>query len=211
MGLQRYIAFLSGLPGGSRAIPMETLRRLFMKLGFLGVETYLTTGNVAFLTAPVGITPPLEAQVSRHLERSTGERIGIFIRTPDELADIATHAAFAKEKEEIPEAAMFVILLGKEASEKATRHLRVRRNEVDRFHVDRREIYWMRLPEPGGASTPPLPLSEILEVPATVRSLGTIKRLAEQYGGDAREGRSSQPGRIKERAEIPTESEQSRQ
>lgn len=209
--MQRYIAFLSGLPGGSRAIPMETLQRLFRKLGFLGVETFLTSDNVAFLTAPVGITPPLEAQISRHLERSTGKRIGIFIRTPDELGEIAAHAAFAKEKEENSEAAMFVILLGKEASEKATRHLRVRRNEVDRFHVDGREIYWLRLPEPDGASTPPLSLSEILAVPATVRSMSTIKRLAEQYGAEARAQRSPRRETPDESTEDATESERSRQ
>lgn len=49
---------------------MENLQRLFTKLGFSQVETYLQSGNVIFETAPVGIIPPLEAQIARYLRKS---------------------------------------------------------------------------------------------------------------------------------------------
>ena len=109
--MQRYIAFLSGLPVGPNAVPQDTLRSLFTKLGFLGVETYGTSGNVAFETAPVGVTAALEAQISRHLKRSVDADIWTFLRTSQELSRIADDMPFSDKAED---STVFVVLLSKD-------------------------------------------------------------------------------------------------
>lgn len=175
--MQRYIAFLTGLPVGDESIGMETLRSHFSRLGYLEVETFLTSGNVAFLTAPVGIIPPLEAQLSRFLSKQTGDEIGVFIRTPLELAEVVENEPFADA--ESGSAGTFVVLLH-EPVPKAIEQRLSRISGNDRFHVQGREIYWRHPPK----SVVPLKLSAILEVPATVRSFSTIQSLAAKYAGD---------------------------
>lgn len=177
--MQRYIAFLSGLPIGSGATEMPALRRLFSQLGFTNVETFLTTGNVSFETAPVGNLPPLEAQISRHLQKKLGDEVGVYIRTPEELADLVAYEPFPPEDLEAPGTSLFVILLPTPVTGRAQRQLRFSRTEADDFHVHGRQIYWLRRDSADGTSSAPPLLAEILEVPATVRGIGTLRKLVE--------------------------------
>jgi len=175
--MQRYVAFLSGLPVGRDKVDMHALTNLFRKLGFLNVETYLTTGNVAFDTAPVGIVPPLEAQISRHLKRSIDGDIWTFIRTPDELAEIVANMPFTPEEKLSDRDAIFVVLLSEDLDKDAERRLRVGRTGADVLRPAGREIYWLRRAT-DDASSRPMWLAEFLDMPATVRSLTTITKLA---------------------------------
>jgi len=189
--MQRYIAFLSGVPLGD-AVSMDTLRKLFAKLGFLNVETYLQSGNVAFETAPVGLIAPLEAQVSRHLKNSINADIWTFIRTPEELTEIAAYEAFLGEQEDAASGSLFIVFLSAPLSAKAQRQLRLRGSTTDTFHVKDREIYWLRRTADATASGPPPAIATLLGGRATVRSARTVRRLAEKYPSRTR-GISRQP------------------
>lgn len=161
---------------------MGTLRTLFSKLGYLEVETFLTTGNVVFLTAPVGIIAPFEAQLSRYLTKVIGDDIGVFLRTPGDLTKIAEY--------EPPDGEVFVVLLHHQVPAEIAKRLARVTASSDQFEAHGREIYWLRPPRTAGATTKPLELAHILEVPATVRSLNTVKRLAAKYNGAIGSGRS---------------------
>ena len=178
--MQTYVAFISGLPIGQSAVKMETLRSLFTKLGFLEVETYLTTGNVIFRTAPVGVIGPLEAQISRHLRRHLDEKgIWTFIRTPEEIADIVSAVPFSREDIDAPGNSAFVVFLSEEPDEHAAKSIRIRHNDIDELHLAGREIYWLRRKH--DQSTRPFPLMGVIEAHATVRSLRTLEHLAGKY------------------------------
>lgn len=174
--MQRYIAFISGLPVGPKTVSQETLRSLFIKLGFLNVETHGTSGNVAFETSPVGVVGALEAQISRHLKRSIGGQICTFIRTPGELAEIEASVPF----DEMPEgSSVFVMLLEQRLDERTERMLTVRRTLSDTLHPRGREIYWIRQVDDGGGS--PIAIADMIDAHVTLRSIATIKTLAEKY------------------------------
>jgi uncharacterized protein (DUF1697 family) len=175
--MQRYIAFLGGLPVGRSAVSSEKLHAMFSRLGFLEIDTYLTTGNVAFLTPPVGIIGPLEGQISRFLSKETKEDVEAFIRLPKELSKIASLDPFAGQAET---GAAFTIFLHETVSRETTRRLE-RISGADRFHVVGREIYWLRVARGTQPPAAPVRLSQILEAPATVRSCRTVKRLATRY------------------------------
>jgi uncharacterized protein (DUF1697 family) len=178
--MQRYIAFVSGLPAGRKAVDLQTLRGLFLRLGFLNVETYLTTGNVVFDSAPVGVIGPLEAQISRHLRKSLDhDGIWTFLRTPDELSKIVANNPFDADEMAAEGNSLFVVLLWEPPDERTVRRLRVRRNDVDELRMSGREIYWLR--RASGESVPPPPLADILDTPATVRSFNTIRSLASRH------------------------------
>ncbi len=174
--MQRYIAFISGLPVGPETVSQEALRSLFIKLGFLNVETHGTAGNVAFETSPVGVVSALEAQISRHLRRSVSGHLWTFIRTPLELAGIEANVPF----DDMPEgSSVFVVLLGEQLDERTERMLSVRRTRSDILQPRGREIYWLRQVDDGGAS--PLAIADMIDAHATLRSLTTIKALAAKY------------------------------
>lgn len=182
--MQRYIAFISGLPTGPKTVPQDALRSLFTKLGFLNVETHSTGGNVAFETSPVGVVGALEAQVSRHLRRSIGDDdIWTFIRTPDELAEIAESLPLSDRPDG---AAVFVVLLNEPLDERTAHSLSVRRSSADRLYPRGREIYWVR--QSADDAGPPLRLGEVIQTHATLRSIKLVERLAERYAS-ARSGR----------------------
>jgi uncharacterized protein (DUF1697 family) len=147
--VQRYVAFVAGLPCGRDSVGMDTLRKLFTRLGFLNVETFLTNGNVIFDTAPVGIIGPLEAQIERFLMKSLeAEGINVFIRTPQELLGILASVPFRPEDVRNDENHLFVVLLSEEPDERTAKQLKIRRTEVDELRLSGKEIYWLRRPSP---------------------------------------------------------------
>lgn len=182
---------------------MSALRSLFLRLGFLNVEAYLTSGNVVFDTAPVGVIGPLEAQISRHLKNSLeASRIWTFIRTPEEVARIVANVPFDPGDVNASGNSLFVMLLWEPPDDRTTRQLRIRRNDVDELRIIGREIYWLR--RSGEGVAPPPSFAEILDVPVTVRSFNTMKSLADRY---------VDPSRARTRPKAPpdsTESERSR-
>ena len=174
--MQRYVAFVAGLPCGRSSVGTDTLRNLFARLGFLNVEVFLTNGNVIFDTAPVGVIAPLEAQISRFLTKSLDtSEIHVFIRTPEELLGILASVPFHADDVRAEGAHLFVVLLSEEPDEYAQKKLRIRRTEIDELRVSGKEIYWLR--RASHDQVPPPALSEILDAPATVRSFQTIARL----------------------------------
>jgi uncharacterized protein (DUF1697 family) len=161
---------------------METLRAAFAKLGFLNIETYLTSGNVIFDTSPVGVIGPLEAQISRHLNKLLDTHgVNVFVRTPKDLADIASRNPFDAVESTSGGNLLFVVFLSEPPDERAERQLRIRRNDVDELRLSGREIFWLRRPSKDTVSPPDL--AEILDAPATVRSLTTIERLVDKCAG----------------------------
>lgn len=178
--MQRYIAFLSGLPLGPDKVGAEDLRNLFRKLGFLNVETWMAADNVAFETAPVGIVDPLEAQISRHLKRSIEGDIWTFIRTPRELQAIVSALPFTAEELDDGASSVFVVLLPDSLDERTERQLKIRRNNTDVLRPRGREIYWLRRAT-DDASSRPLSVADMLDSPATVRSFRAIEKLAAKY------------------------------
>ena len=197
--MQRYVALIGGLPCGRDGVGMETLRAAFAKLGFLNIETYLTSGNVIFDTSRVGVIGPLEAQISRHLNKALDAHgVTVFIRTPHELAEIASRNPFDPAESTSAGNLLFVVFLSKPPDDRAERQLKIRRNDVDELRLSGREIFWLRKPSKEAVSPPDL--AEILDAPATVRGLTTIERLVDKCAGSTP---ASKP------AEAPTESARS--
>lgn len=191
--MQRYIAFLSGLPVGAESVAPQTLRSLFLKLGFLSVEAHGTTGNVAFDTSPVGVTAALEAQISRHLKRFIRGDIWTFIRTQQEVERIIREAP----PSDTPGSAVFVIFLAEPLDQRVARRIGANHSSADSLHPAGTEIYWVRRVSADGGS--PLSLADFIDSPATLRSLTTLKGVAAKH-----------PGRSMLDAPRITESERSR-
>ena len=79
--------------GGTGKLPMEDLRSLCADAGFTKVQTYIASGNVVFTCRKS------ETQVKAVLEASladyAGKKIGVFVRTAAEMADVSANNPFS--------------------------------------------------------------------------------------------------------------------
>jgi len=172
--MQRYIAFISGLPAGSTAISADKLQVALARLGFQDIRVSSTSGNISFEAHPVGIIGPLEAQISRHLRNAFElDHVWTFIRTPQDLKRIIEAVPFSEAEKEGN--SIYVVLLAEAPDKVTAQRLEVRRTDVDELRVAGREIYWLR--QNKGEHVAPPPLSELLDSPATVRSIHAMQQV----------------------------------
>ncbi|MCI0330231.1 MAG: DUF1697 domain-containing protein [candidate division Zixibacteria bacterium] len=178
--MPKYIAFLRAI-SPVRVGKMERLKKLFEELGFANVETFISSGNVIF-DSPSKNVRLLEERIEGHIEKSLGFESTTFIRTPAEVAAVARHNPFPDSEVNAKGTTLFVYFLADKPGEAAKKKLLSFNSKGNQFHVRGREVYWLcrtRFMESdfsGGR------LEKILEMPATFRTSGTVKKLVEKYG-----------------------------
>ncbi|CAN5598786.1 DUF1697 domain-containing protein [soil metagenome] len=157
---------------------MERLRREFETLGFSRVETFIASGNVIFESRTTK-EERLREKVERHLGQALGYDVATFLRSPAELKQMANYRPFSSSLEEGH--SIFVGLLPAPPSAEATKNLIACRSETDEFHVHERQVYWLCRTRLSDSKFSGARLERILEMPATLRNLTTIRRLLAKY------------------------------
>jgi uncharacterized protein (DUF1697 family) len=186
--MARYIAFLRGINVGGHQVKMDDLRKWFEALGLDNVATFIASGNIIFET---GNAKPatLTARIERRLHDELGYEVPTFLRTDAELARIADHEPFA-DLEAADGGSSYVAFLYKRPSARAARKVAALSNDTDRVVVHDRELYWhIRGRMADSTLGPPIFEKALDSVPATVRNLNTVQRLAKKYP-PARAGRT---------------------
>ncbi len=89
-----YIALLRAVNvGGTGKLPMKDLAAMCESLGFTEVQTYIASGNVLFDSEQSAATCRVLLEAA--LQRYAGKPVGVFIRTPAELAAILNANPYA--------------------------------------------------------------------------------------------------------------------
>jgi uncharacterized protein (DUF1697 family) len=173
-----YLAFLRAINVGGHTIKMEQLRRHFEALGLMQVETFINSGNVIF-AAKAGKAASLEKKLEAHLSQALGYSTSVFLRTPAQLAAVVAYEPFPE-----PPAggSQYIAFVQAPVSAEAQKKLAALDSPDDHFHAHGTEVYWWRS---GGLSDSPLSGSgkfeKLLGVPATLRNVTTVRKLAEKY------------------------------
>jgi uncharacterized protein (DUF1697 family) len=186
--MARYIAFLRGINVGGHQVRMDDLRRWFEALELDNVATFIASGNVIF---EAGRAKPatLTARIERQLRDSLGYEVPTFLRTDAELARIAEHEPFADLQVSDGESS-YVAFLYERPGAAAAKKVMALSNETDHVVVHDRELYWhVRGRMADSTLGPPVFEKALGSVPATVRNLNTVQRLAKKYP-PARAGRT---------------------
>lgn len=180
--LLRRIAFLRAINVGGHTVKMDRLRALFEELGFTGVETFIASGNVVFDSPEEEDARALEERIERHLEESLGYAVATFLRSPAEVRAAAEHRPFPEAAGVVLSVAFLKDAPGAEARERVA----ALRTETDDFHFHGRELYWLRHGRVSESKITGATLEKALgRVPATVRNVTTVRRLAEKYAAPA--------------------------
>jgi uncharacterized protein (DUF1697 family) len=178
--MPRLIAFLRAINVGGRTVTMAELRRLFEAIGLKEVETFIASGNVIF-AAPGGDVAALQRQIEEHLRTSLGYEVRVFIRTESELAAIARYKPF-KDSQLRTARSLNVAFLAAPLDPAAVKALVALRTDIDEFHVNGREVYWLCRKKQSESTFSNLRFEKIAEVRATFRGLNTVAKLAAKYG-----------------------------
>ena len=157
---------------------MQLLHQAFQSLRFCKVATFLGSGNVVFETKSKNIRA-LEKEIERKLQRTLGYNVPVFIRTNQELKEIATVEPFKDSRGQ--DVDVNIILLADNLDERSKANLKTLETESDGFLVRGREIYWWRRKKPGTSHYYTVPLTKALTEPFTIRSTNTIRRLAAKW------------------------------
>jgi uncharacterized protein (DUF1697 family) len=178
----RYAAFLRAVNlGSTRKAPSEKLCAAFEAAGFEDVATFQTSGNVVF-SAPAGGDAELIETIEAGLLETLGFEVPVFLRGEAEVRAIAAKRPFPARAIEGSKGKLQVALLGAAPPAGAKKRVMSLASERDRLTIDGSELYW--LPS-GGTQESGLDLSAVSLAlgPSTLRTQGTIERLAAKFFG----------------------------
>jgi len=178
--MPKYFAFLRAINVGGHIVKMDHLRTLFEELGFNNVETFIASGNVIF-DAKTTNNKTLERKIEKHLEKSLGYEVATFVRSVDELSAVAAYTAFPEKEVSTDGNTLFVCFVNDKPSSEGAKKLLSQASEVDGFHVNEREVYWLYRRGNGESKFYGPPLEKTLGMKTTVRNVNTVQRLVKKY------------------------------
>lgn len=97
-----YISLLRGINvGGQKLIKMDALRKLYEKLGFHNITTYLQSGNVVF-TGKKTKSVELSQAIIRQMRNDLSLDVPVIVLTVDNLKQIIDSNPFLKQGDKEP-------------------------------------------------------------------------------------------------------------
>ena len=178
--MNRYFAFLRAINVGGHVVKMDRLRQIFESLGFSGVETFIASGNVIFETKS-GNVRSLERKIENALMEALGYEVATFIRTGDELVEIARYQAFTQT--DLADAqSLNIMFLGETMDDQSKERTVALKTDIDILHVHGREVYWLCRKRQSDSSISNAAFRRALGgIPSTVRGLNTVRKMAAKY------------------------------
>jgi uncharacterized protein (DUF1697 family) len=163
---------------GNRRIRNDELREIFQSLGFSNVEIFLASGNVIFDAE--GDTTGLQQRIETGLRNALSYEVPTFVRTADEIRDIAEHMPFDAATRARSQGKLQVMLLKTEPQTELARQVMALASGDDPVAFRGRELYW--LPK-GRMSDSLLPLPQIDRAlgGTTMRTRTTLERICNKY------------------------------
>ncbi|HJL15672.1 MAG TPA: DUF1697 domain-containing protein [Sandaracinaceae bacterium LLY-WYZ-13_1] len=177
--MARWVAFLRAVNVGGRTAKMDRVRALFEELRLGDAETFLASGNVLFDSRAKRLDR-LETRIEARLADALGFEVATFVRSPDQLAHVATHTPF--DDAQLEGGKLQVAILREAPTREAFERVRARCGAIDDVALDGRELYWVRR---GGVRESALSnaiLERELGMPSTVRNVSTIRRILTKLG-----------------------------
>lgn len=177
--MNRYVAFLRAINvGGHHLVKMDRLRELFESLALKNVETFIASGNVIF-DSRSGDADALESQIEKRLRSALGFDVVTFVRSTAEVCAIAKYKPFSGR--DVEQCALNVAFLKSQPTADAVKKLVKSGTDVDQFHVDERQAYWMCRTKVSESGFSGALLEKTLGTPATMRNVSTVRKLAGKY------------------------------
>lgn len=97
-----YISMLRGINvGGHKKIKMDTLKQLYVELGYTNVQTYIQSGNVIFQTQDIDAVN-LAKSIAKQILEITGLEVPVLVLKLDEMKRIIKNSPFLFDSSKNP-------------------------------------------------------------------------------------------------------------
>lgn len=177
-----FIAFLRAINVGGHNVTMVELRDVFEGIGFKEVESFIASGNMIFRSRSMDVTA-LQKKIESRLLESLGYEVKTFLRTAAEVAAIARYRPFKESRLRVS-AALNVAFLAEPLSAQVQKSLMTLRTEIDDFHVNGREVYWLCARKQSESKFSNARFEKMAGARATWRNIKTVVRLDAKYKSD---------------------------
>jgi Uncharacterized protein conserved in bacteria len=115
--MTKFVALLRGINvGGNKLIKMDDLKECFAALAFKNVKTILASGNVLFESTD-NDEELLARKIEKKLEDVLGHKVGVQVRSIDEIQKLADRNPFKKIKV-TPETRLYISFLPEKPTSK---------------------------------------------------------------------------------------------
>ncbi len=175
----RYISFLRAINVGGHVVKMAELQAIFGSAGLREVETFIASGNVIFTTK--GVKPgSLERKIEKALFDTLGYTVDTFLRTADEIREVAECAPFTAGR--IDSAGAFNVAFTRAPlTVEQQRLLAQFDSDLDSFATVGREIYWLCRAKQSESKFLSSKMERLLDLRVTWRNINTVRRLSAKY------------------------------
>ncbi|HYH06173.1 MAG TPA: DUF1697 domain-containing protein [Thermoanaerobaculia bacterium] len=171
-----FIAMLRGVNvGGHQKLTSAALKEVCESAGFTAVRTYLQSGNVVFASTSRSRTA-IASRLRAALAKRTGVDVAVLLRTPADFRAVIDENPMSGAAEEQPNR-FLVAFLEKPLDAKTKALLERERNDPERLHFGRLELYAYL---PAGSGTSKLGnvlTAKRLGVDCTTRNWNTVTAL----------------------------------
>jgi uncharacterized protein (DUF1697 family) len=178
--MAKHIAFLKAINVGGHTVKMDYLKKLFEKMGFENVETFIASGNVVFETKSKGIDS-IKKKIETELEKSLGYKIATFIRTTKELKEIAEHKPFTESDLDNKQNYLYIGFLDNQPNKESLKKVLDLSDMANEFRFNKREVYWLCRKSFSDSGITGKTLEKMLGVETTIRNSTTIRKMAARF------------------------------
>jgi uncharacterized protein (DUF1697 family) len=110
-----------------------------------------------------------------------GYEVGTFVRTIEEVAEVANYKPFPEGELTAEGNVLYVGFLAAEPDKQAKAGITSLANDVNDFHFQGREIYWLRRTKAGESEYAGQLFEKKLGQPMTFRNVTTVRKIAAKY------------------------------
>lgn len=174
--MQKYIAFLKAINVGGHTVKMDYLKKIFEKIGFLSIDTFIASGNVVFVSKSKSVDSN-RIKIETELEKSLGYNVPTFIRTTNELKEIAEYKPFKKSELNNNNNSLYIAFLNSQPSKENQNRVNALQDKANEFHFNKKELYWLCRKKFSDSGITGNKLEKALGMETTMRNSKTIKKI----------------------------------
>lgn len=178
--MPKYIAFLRAINVGGHTVKMDHLKKLFEKMGFVNVETFIASGNVVFETKSKSVDT-IKKKIEIELNKQLGYEVATFIRTTDELKNIFNYKPFKESELSNLNNTLYVGFLDSTPSKENQNKVYAMQDSANEFHFRNNELYWLCRKNFSDSGIDGKKLEKALGMQTTIRNSTTIRKMVDKF------------------------------
>ncbi|MDP2363667.1 MAG: DUF1697 domain-containing protein [Ignavibacteria bacterium] len=175
-----YIAFLRAINVGSHTVKMDFLKKLFEKMGFTNVETFIASGNVFFETK-IKDMGSIKKKIEKELQAELGYQVATFIRTTSMLKEIFEYKAFRESDLKNEQNSLYIGFLENQPDKDSQKKVLTLSDEANEFYLNNKELYWLCGKNFSDSGISGKTLEKALGMETTIRNSTTIRKIVLKY------------------------------